>query len=73
MRIAVICPIGYLDRHGYQHVYEPCIRSMSEFAQKVYLVQSIDAPVGVERARFENVEVISEKCTWFEDQYTATR
>src|SRR5512139_2338166 len=69
VRIGIVCPIGFLDRHGYQHVYEPCIRSMANFAERVYLVQSVNAPAGRDKVRFPNVRVMSQKFTWFERDY----
>lgn len=52
MKIAAICPIGYLDQHGYQYTYRECIASQASFADRLYVVDSVggqyygDLPMG---------------------------
>jgi hypothetical protein len=67
MRIAVVCPVGHLDRHGYQHVYRDCVASMAAFAERVYLVQSVRGSAGTGEllAAHPNVRLISDERTWF--------
>jgi len=63
VNIAAICPIGYLDRHGYQYTWRECIASQAKFADKVYAVAStphIDYDFG------EGVRVIFSTSTFFE-------
>jgi hypothetical protein len=67
VKIAAIVPIGYLDRHGYQHVYRECVGSIAAFADHVFLVQSVREDTGA-RALCEehgNVSLVSGDATWF--------
>jgi hypothetical protein len=62
MKLAAICPIGNLNRMGYQNVAEPCINSMAEFADRVYLVQSMrddDDAFLWALDRWNNIEVVA--------------
>ena len=66
-KIAVVCPVGHLDRHGYQHVCGECVDSMAAFADRVYLVQSTRNDTGVDRLleAYPNAVHISDERTWF--------
>lgn len=66
MKICIISPIGYLDRFGYQHTWQTCLQSMSDFADKVYLVASVpDVGDNGKLLEYSNVELISDNSTWF--------
>ncbi len=66
MKTAVICPIGHLDRMGYQNVAVPCLTSMVEFADEVYLVQSMrGAQKLVDLLERECLHIIADERTWF--------
>jgi len=70
MKLAAIVPIGSLAEKGYQHVFEPCIRSIAEFADAVYLVQSINDNRNLWQLEgLYNVNVISNPSTWFDGDY----
>ena len=65
MKTAVVCPIGHLDRMGYQNVAEPCVDSMAEFGDWVYLVQSMrDAAEWWDTRRWEGIQVIADQRTF---------
>ena len=68
MKIAVVCPIGPLNRYGYEHVATDCIASMVDFADHVFLMQSARDKAGVEavlRANGGRVTLVSDERTWF--------
>jgi hypothetical protein len=45
LKLAVIIPVGYVDRHGYQRNLYECVASAASFADHVYLAESLrDAP-----------------------------
>lgn len=68
VKIAVVCPLGYLDRHGYQNVYRACIASMAAFADELYLVQSVNDRTGIDELimQYDNITLISGLNTYFE-------
>ena len=69
MKIAVVCPIGPLNRYGYEHVATDCIASMADFADHVFLMQSARDKAGVEtvlRANGGRVTLVSDERTWFD-------
>ncbi len=61
MRIAVICPVGRLDRYGYQHVARQCIASHRQVGD-TWLYPSTT------RANVADPElgILSDSRTWFE-------
>jgi len=63
VKLAVICPLGPLDRFGYQHTWKPCLESFRAFADKVYCVASEPD------VQMPDVEMISGPETWFEDGF----
>lgn len=67
MNLAAIVPIGYLDRHGYQHTYRECIGSICAGADHVYLVASTRDEYHTSRVIIDNanLSVISDERTWF--------
>lgn len=77
MKIAVVCAVGWLSSHGYQHVSPVCIGSMSEFADVVYLVQSTRDRSGVDELMraYHNIVHIADERTWFskyDDEHEVT-
>lgn len=68
VEIAVVCPLGYLSKHGYQHVYMPCLSSIAAFADALYLVQSIDERAGLDELimAYDNIVLIGDERTWFD-------
>ncbi len=67
MKTCVICPIGFVDRWGYQrHLYE-YIGSFAAGADLILLSESYrDAPLATElAARFPGVFLVSDERTWF--------
>lgn len=67
MRIGVICPIGPIDRFGYQYNYPITINSLAQFADQVYLVSSSrhhDSFCSFLKS-FSNISLISNQNTWF--------
>ena len=69
MKIAILCPIGPLDRFGYQYNHMITLQSFSEFADHIYLCSSTrtDAYIDKVLATFNNVTYISDERTWFEE------
>lgn len=68
-KIAIVCPVGHFDRHGYQHVIRTCILSMAAFASRVILVQSVrsgQSLADILQAPVANVTLVSDERTWFE-------
>ena len=67
MKIAVLCPVGPLDRFGYQYNHMTTIRSFSKFADRVYLYSSSRNRANIDNvlAAFSNVTYISDERTWF--------
>jgi SAM-dependent methyltransferase len=63
MQIGVVCPIGPLDRFGYQHNYRLAIGSLASLAARLYLVSSTRNRSNVEEllAEFPSIEG-----TWFD-------
>ncbi len=68
MKIAVICPIGPLDRYGYQHIYEPVVKNLSTFATTVYIISTTRNRANVDSLlnRFSNIIYISNETTWYD-------
>lgn len=67
MKIAILCPVGPLDRYGYQYIHMPVVESFSAFATCVYLYSTTRnrANVNAVLARFSNVRYISNEATWY--------
>lgn len=67
-KIGIICPLGPLDRYGYQYNHLITLENLSSFATRVYLCSSTRSQTDVDRllARFPKVEYISDKRTWFD-------
>ena len=66
MKTAIVCPIGHLDRMGYQNVARPCVQSMMDFADSVYLVQSMKgAQKLVDLLDDGCLHIIADERTWF--------
>jgi hypothetical protein len=67
MSIAIICPIGPLDRWGYQHVYSPCVASMAAFADTIYMPQTTRNRAGVDELimDYDNIVHVGNESTWF--------
>lgn len=68
MRIGILCPVGPLDRYGYQYNYLVVIESLARFAMRVYLYSTTRNRANVDKilTRFPNVEYISDETTWFD-------
>jgi hypothetical protein len=68
MKIGIVCPIGPLDRYGYQYNHTTVLENLSTFATRVYLCSSTRNRANVDGllARFHNVEHISNENTWFD-------
>jgi len=68
MKIGVVCPVGPLDRCGYEYNYMTVMESLSSFGARVYLCSSTRNRANVDSllARFPNVEYISNENTWFD-------
>lgn len=68
MKIAVILPVGPLDRYGYQYVYDLTIPTMCAFADQVYMISSTRNPTNVSDLlkAHPNLRYISDKRSWFE-------
>lgn len=68
MKLAIICPIGNLDCHGYQHVYQTCIASMAAFADAIYVPHSTRNRAGVDELimTYDDIVYIGDERTWFE-------
>lgn len=68
MKLAVIIPVGYVDRHGYQrHLYE-CVGSFAAWADHVYLAESLrEAPGLAELAAYRaNISIVESDAARFE-------
>ena len=68
MKIGVNCPVGPLDRYGYQHIYLPVVENLSAFATRIYMCSTTRNRANVDSllARFPKVEYISSEDTWFD-------
>jgi hypothetical protein len=66
MKIGVLCPVGPLDRFGYQYHYLTIAENLSRFATQLYLVSTTRNRVHVDKllTRFANVQYISDENTW---------
>ena len=63
--IAIVCPIGRLDRWGYQYHAPFCLRSMAAWADVVYLpVSCRDADLG-SITDIPGLEIMNDEKTWF--------
>ena len=67
MRIAVICPVGPLDRFGYQYNHELIVQNLCIFSDRVYLFSSSRNRSRVDSLldRFANLTYLSDERTWF--------
>lgn len=67
MKIGILCPIGPLDRFGYQYNTLPILRSLTTFGTKVYLCSSTRnrAQIDTILETFPTVEYIAGPETWF--------
>jgi len=67
VKIGILCPIGPLDRFGYQFNTMPVLRSLATFGTTVYLVSSTRnrAQIDAILAAFPNVKYIAGPETWF--------
>lgn len=67
MKLAVVCPIGPLDRFGYQYTYATALESYSLFADVIYLICSsrIGAQIADVSERFPKAVLISDEQTWY--------
>lgn len=68
MNLAIVCPVGPLDRYGYQHVYQECIASMCDCANLVVLVGSTrkNKEMGELGYAHGNLIRLSNELTWFD-------
>ena len=68
MKIGILCPVGPLDRYGYQHIYLPVVQSLSAFATCIYMYSTTRNRANVDSllACFPKVEYISNEDTWFD-------
>ncbi len=66
MRIAISLATGPTHKWGYQHIYNECLSSQAEFADRVYLVQSTDDDTGIPEvlSKHSNIVFISNPSTW---------
>lgn len=60
-KIAFICPVGPLDKWGYQNSFPSCLINLSEFADQLYLVNS---DYNNEMTRLEPYRFNRQKVTW---------
>ena len=65
MTLAAIVPIGDPRVNGYGNNLDACLRSMSEFADMVILVQSHPARSILQPYINGNIELVSDVSTWF--------
>ncbi|MBE3140223.1 MAG: hypothetical protein IMZ53_06540 [Thermoplasmata archaeon] len=68
MNIAIFCPIGPLDRYGYQYNFKTAINSFCGLADRIYLVSTTRNRSHVDEvvALSEKITVISDTRTWFQ-------
>lgn len=59
IKIAILLPIGRLDRFGYQHLYRMIIRNHCEFADKVFLLSSTRFVTPDLFREYRNAELVS--------------
>ena len=74
--IGIVCPVGPVDRWGYQRNLAECVGSFCEFADLVVLVQSHEEAAGLGElaGRYGNLSVLANEQTWFHDgRYRAER
>jgi hypothetical protein len=67
MKIAVFCPIGPLDRFGYQYNFVEILKSHARFADNVILFSStrFQIPLDSLIANYQNIRLISDPRSWF--------
>ena len=67
MKIGVICPIGPLDRFGYQYIYKAILESLTLFADVVYLPSSTKNRTNVDKLlnAHYNIKYVANEETWF--------
>ncbi len=74
MKLAIICPIGPLDKYGYGHVAADCIASMVDFADHVFLMQSARDQKGNGLIPKDgHITLISDERTWFAGGFDAQK
>lgn len=68
MKIAIYCPLGPLDRFGYQYNHKLTVESFCALADRVYLVSTSRSVYGFEdlRAISDKVILLSNEQTWFQ-------
>ena len=68
MKLAIICPVGPLDRYGYQHNHTIVLENLSRFATRVYLCSTTRnrIHIGDLLSRFSNVQYLANEHTWFD-------
>lgn len=69
MKLAIVCPVGPLDRYGYQNVAAECIASMARLADVVYLILSTREMAGLNEMLVlsPKITAVSNKYTWFKE------
>jgi len=67
MKIAIYCPLGPLDRFGYQYNNKITVESYCSLADRVYLVSTSRSSYGFDNLRgiSDKVVLISDEQTWF--------
>lgn len=67
MKIAIYCPLGPLDRFGYQYNHRITVASFCSLADRVYLVSTSRSAHGFDnlRSMSDKIIVISDERTWF--------
>lgn len=67
MKIGIVCPVGHLNKYGYQYINYDCLRSQATLADRLYLVHSTRDRTGVSELlkKIPNIIYISEESTWF--------
>jgi len=67
MKIGVICPVGPLDRYGYQYNYMTIMENLAAFATQVYIISSSrNRDLHDLLSRFPNVDYIFNEDTRFD-------
>jgi SAM-dependent methyltransferase len=67
MKLALLSPIGPLDRYGYQNIYPVALESFSLLTERIYLVSSTRNNANVEgiKKQFPKLTYISNEETWY--------
>lgn len=68
MKIAIYCPLGPLDRFGYQYNHKATVASFCSLAESVYLVSTSRSSYGFDalRGMSDKIVLLSDERTWFE-------